>query len=775
MGKKAKIGKHRKDKFYQLAKETGFRSRAAFKLIQLNRKFGFLQKSRVLVDLCAAPGGWMQVAKQNMPVSSVVVGVDLFPIKPIPGCISITEDITTDTCKKSIQKELKTWKADVVLHDGAPNVGKNWLHDAHHQSLLTLSAAKMASQFLRSGGWFISKVFRSKDYNALIWVLKQIFKKVHSTKPQASRTESAEIFVVCQGYLAPDKLDPKFFEPKHVFEELELEPKSMNSVYHPEKQKKAKAEGYPTGVSTMYRAIPASQLIAVEDPVELLQQATQIVIDNDEIAKHPKTTDEMRECLKDVKVLGRKDLRRVMAWCAAVKASLTPPEPAPKVEEGVKDEEEDEDAQIAKQLEEMKDAERRELKRKKKTILKERRKLQERLNLKMIVKGDDGPKLTEGDEMFALKSVTSQKMMQRLEDQSPDEIVGEDEQDEDDEPKKKREAYVPENSRLDKSGTSGPKDKDTATHSEGTALDAFKELETEADEDLELDALAQELKSKGGKIIGDESKEEMNGEDSDDDESDEDSASDYEMPLPPSKSNNKRSSNKAGFEVVSKDAPTGVKRVKLDINGLALGAMVATSRKNRRDFEDAGWHRNAFNDTNLPDWFVEDEKKHCRKELPVSKEMVDELKQRTQELNARPIKKVIEARARKKKRAVRRMERAKKKVEALMENTDVSEQEKARQIKKMYKKAAGGKKPEVAYVVSKKHTTAKRARRPPGVKGPYKVVDPRMKKDTRGAMKAKGGKQGKGGKGKKPRQGKKAGGGKPRQKQNAGGKKRGKK
>ncbi len=215
-----------------------------------------------------------------------------------------------------------------------------------------------------------------------------------------------------------------------------------------------------------------------------------------------------------------------------------------------------------------------------------------------------------------------------------------------------------------------------------------------------------------------------------------------------------KSSSKDSFEVV----PVISNKRKLDPEGLAIGALLTQSKKKREDLVESGYNRWTHNDENLPDWFVESEAKFCQKRLPITKEMVEVYRAKLKEINDRPIKKVAEAKARKKKRVMKTMEKARKKAESIVESEDVSSQEKAQQLKQIYKKAGvfgtkKKKKENVEYVVAKRGM-GKKVRRPAGVKGRYKVVDPRMKKDTLGMAKDRKQREGRG---KKKEKGKKGG------------------
>ena len=184
------------------------------------------------------------------------------------------------------------------------------------------------------------------------------------------------------------------------------------------------------------------------------------------------------------------------------------------------------------------------------------------------------------------------------------------------------------------------------------------------------------------------------------------------------------------FEVVPTEKP--LKRPRhLDPEGLALGALLKKSKKSREDLIESGYNRWTNNDDNLPDWFVQDEAKYCQKQLPVTKEMVREFKERMKEIDARPIKKIAEAKARKKRRTLKRLEKIKKKVQGVVDAPDALDSEKMQQLKRLYQKAKQGSgRSTIQYVVAKKGI-GKRVSRPAGVSGRFKVVDPRMKKDSR--------------------------------------------
>lgn len=316
MGTKSKKkAKTRLDAYYRLAKDQGYRARSAFKLIQLNRKYDFLAKSKVLVDLCAAPGGWCQVAAKHMPIGSKIVGVDLVPIAPIRGCKTFVGDITDDKTRKMVVTWLKKEPVDCVIHDGAPNVGGVWSRDLFEQNALVLCAAKMATALLRPGGWFVTKVFRSQDFQKLMWVMKQLFDKVEATKPLASRMESAEIFVVCAGYKAPKHLDPKMFHAQSVFADV-AEEKIVNAAGILVTPKNNVPQGYDEFATITHNVATLSDFLHCREPRDFLKTHHEIRFPEEDrhMLKSKHSRKELVYLCHDLLQVGEGDRRRLIRW-----------------------------------------------------------------------------------------------------------------------------------------------------------------------------------------------------------------------------------------------------------------------------------------------------------------------------------------------------------------------------------------------------------------------------------------------------------------------------
>lgn len=257
-------------------------------------------------------------------------------------------------------------------------------------------------------------------------------------------------------------MDSKFFDPKYVFSELEINTANKINIFHPERQKKPKVEGYPENDYTLYHKLSAKEFIACEDAVEALQSASEIVIDDEAIEKHEKTTKEIKEACKDIKVLGRKDLKMLLKWWKVLKEASEEKKQEDRTEledetiaapaaASLEEQEDLEDAEIERQIAELRETETREQKRKKKKVHKERQKLNERLNLKMVHKGDEGPKL-EGDDMFKLNQIQTYQQLEQVMDQTPD-VVAESEEDSDNEEvKPKTVRYEKDAGHLDSKG-----------------------------------------------------------------------------------------------------------------------------------------------------------------------------------------------------------------------------------------------------------------------------------------------------------------------------------
>ena len=371
-----------------MAKEQGLRSRAAFKLTQINRKFNILQNCQHgVLDLCAAPGGWTQIAARTCGSQIPIVAVDVLPIRPVagkPNVLTIVGDITTEKCKADITRTLKQQQqqqqsnhrnkgskasssggVDLVLHDGAPNVGADYSKDAYVQNELVVHAVKTATQHLQRGGTFITKVYRSRDYAALNWLLQQFWDEVTAFKPTASRPQSAEIFVVCQGYKAPAKIDPALLDPRRVFEAVAgdtatggVSNNSNNNmtILHKNWDKhRRKRGGYDMEHLdfSMRHIEPVESFVQgnFKEAIQLLTASTGLVFqcekcrvpteDNQHdtgdnkgeatatptcqcrfLLHHPLTTPEIKDCVSDLQLLNKSDFKGLLNWRSKMQDAL---------------------------------------------------------------------------------------------------------------------------------------------------------------------------------------------------------------------------------------------------------------------------------------------------------------------------------------------------------------------------------------------------------------------------------------------------------------------
>ena len=183
------------DFYFKKAKTQGYRSRSAFKLIELNKKFNFLKKGIKLLDVGAFPGGWCQVVSQNVK-NGQIIAIDKKKIIQIKNVKIIEGDFLDENIKKKILKFFSS-KIDVILSDMAPNTSGNKSLDTIRTNELCLSILEFSKNNLDKNGVVISKLFMGEDFEAIKIYAKKTFKKIHFFKPNSSRDNSRETYIHC--------------------------------------------------------------------------------------------------------------------------------------------------------------------------------------------------------------------------------------------------------------------------------------------------------------------------------------------------------------------------------------------------------------------------------------------------------------------------------------------------------------------------------------------------------------------------------------------------
>ena len=191
------IVKKRQDFYYRKAKFEGYRSRASYKLLQIQERYRIFQKGDIVVDLGAAPGGWLQVIRQ---LDATAIAVDLQQIAPLEGVTFIRADITSPEIVIERIRGI-IGQVNVVVSDAAPNLSGVWSLDHARSIDLSSGALKIATGVLKTGGNFVVKVFQGDLFDTFTREVRTHFGFVKSFNPQASRKQSAEIYIVAKRYV----------------------------------------------------------------------------------------------------------------------------------------------------------------------------------------------------------------------------------------------------------------------------------------------------------------------------------------------------------------------------------------------------------------------------------------------------------------------------------------------------------------------------------------------------------------------------------------------
>jgi 23S rRNA (uridine2552-2'-O)-methyltransferase len=205
---KAWIQDRKREYYYKKAKEENYRSRATYKLVQANEKYGFIQRNDIVVDLGAAPGGWIQAARKMTGKNGFVLGVDLKPIDPFTQ--EYVRTIVADLTEPGIVEQIRSFlprEADVVISDAAPNITGVWEVDHARQIDLATKSLEIAQCLLRPSGNFFVKVFEGDLLNDFIQTVKNLFETVKIVKPQASRAKSSEMYLLALGLKSKGKCE----------------------------------------------------------------------------------------------------------------------------------------------------------------------------------------------------------------------------------------------------------------------------------------------------------------------------------------------------------------------------------------------------------------------------------------------------------------------------------------------------------------------------------------------------------------------------------------